>query len=109
METQEKSQSGILASATGSASSLDKNTEIMEQREVKDTPFRLTGNEEQGWVATLGMYRVSEPEMEAEKLEKWLRKSNNWELLTNVISVVVEETLKARVRDEEIETLKKEK
>lgn len=80
-------------------SAYSKNTELLQRIELEDTPFKMIGNETDGWVGTLGKYRLTEPFEEKEQLEKYLQKNNNWELLCNVISIMVKETLNAQAEE----------
>lgn len=72
-------------------------------RKIKGTPFTLNGNEEQGYILTLGRYRLTEatntPEEAIEKLD-----SEPWEIVSRLVSAYIdfEKRLKTEIITEQM-------
>lgn len=56
---------------------------------VYNTPFRVIGNERDGFILTLGKYRMIPPQETAEKAEGMLE-TNAWEIMFTMIASMFE-------------------
>ena len=85
-----------------------KNFQLLKREEVPGTPFILVGNDEEGWMITIGRFAVSERSKHKEDLIEKIEK-RDYELLMSLISVctdavtaVKEEERMARAREASI-------
>lgn len=94
METQEQKQSVTTVNETNSTN-YSENTELVKQREIKGTPFKMVELPDGKSILTLGQYRLTEPsdnEHELSTLESDL-KNTNWQLMIAIIGAISNQTV----------------
>lgn len=76
-------------SLTNAVDTNTDNRQLILKREIKGTPFTLTGNEDQGYFLTLGNYRLTEaketPEEATEEIE-----SNTWNIISRLVAAYID-------------------
>lgn len=78
------------------------NTKLLEREDVPGTPFKVVGNDDEGWMVTLGRFAVSDRSSKQDCLY-WID-NLDWNLLISVISVVVD-GIEAMKKEAAIKTL----
>lgn len=72
-----------------SNNSNSNSTELVENYEIENTPFRIIGNEEEGYFTAFGKYRVSERYKTKEETEENFN-VKPWEILINTITACID-------------------
>lgn len=65
------------------------NTQLLTREPIKNTPFTIVGNEEQGYIITMGKYKLSEP-YKTNILADLAIKRSDWMLTINVMALICE-------------------
>ncbi len=65
-----------------------ENTELIERKELKDTPFVMVGTE-QGWFGAIGKHRITELKETEKEVKKELEEVT-WNRIVQVILIVTE-------------------
>lgn len=70
---------------------LDKEdfTQLVTNEVIEGTPLRIVGAESTGYFVALGKYRVSEYYVTQEKAKE-TAEQKGWQLITNIIGVMIE-------------------
>ena len=66
---------------------LDKEVTPLTRHDVEDSPFVVIGNDENGWVGTMGKYRISEEFKTMEECKKDLEKIT-WNRIVQVLVLI---------------------
>lgn len=80
-----------------SAEETDKQNsgELITRWKVENTPFTMVWEDGKGWMLAMGEYRVTEYYKTDDELETIL-KEKNWDFLTTVIAIIIEQTNKIK-------------
>lgn len=86
-------QSELLNTQTSADENQNKekssNTQLLEREKVDKTPFYVTGNNDEGFIITLGKWRITEPK--ATKAEAILEIDNEfWNTMGKMIGITCE-------------------
>jgi len=86
-------QSEILNTQTSVEQTDNKNSgsEEITRDHIEGTPFTAIKKDDTGYFAVMGHYRLTEEYETKAELEEFVNKRNNWELMMNVVSIMVEE------------------
>lgn len=57
---------------------------LMEREQVKDSPFWIVGNKDEGYALVMGRYKLSENKETIAKVKAYL-KTNMWEIIVGTI------------------------
>lgn len=71
----------------------EQEQELLVNEAIEETPFRLIGNNKQGYAIAIGLHRLTEPKKTKEAALEVL-KNVQWNLIANMI-VAITETYKA--------------
>lgn len=82
-----------------------KTEQLLEQIQVKETPFTIVGSKEQGYMITLGKYKLTTIQKTIKQCQLLIDK-RDYELLFAMIGVAIEETLNIKQQDKNLEHLK---
>lgn len=66
---------------------LDKEVTPLTRHDVEDSPFVVIGNDENGWVGTMGKYRISEEFKTMEECKKDLEQIT-WNRIVQVLVLI---------------------
>jgi len=103
-------QNGIYEDWLDAVKNQDTEPEL-EDREtwqyVEGTPFHVKGNKNNGYVATMSNYILTEPKETIQEVEDYVR-SKPWELMVTVINIVmnIRETILAKAKKEQEKEVK---
>lgn len=73
----------------------NSSNEIIERKEIENTPFTAIKVDEKGWFLTMGRHRLTEPYGTIEGLEAMVG-SVDWDMLLTIINIFVESSIEAR-------------
>lgn len=78
-------------------SSTDNKNSLL-RTEIENTPFHVTGSDDQGYILSIGMYRLTEP---AKTAEEALNKLNTepWNIVSRIVATYLDYDKKAALYD----------
>ena len=99
----------MLASQTGAGNqdNLNSSNELITRKEVTGTPFIIVGEENHGYMITLGRYQLSRRYKTIDECYELIG-IRDWELMMNLMSVFVEGYNMVKDEQERIKELQKE-
>lgn len=90
-----------------SASDSNKNTELINRTQLPGTPFTIVGNDENGYMLTLGKFKLTEIlPTQQDVIQKIVEE--HWNIILNLITVTHETILAEMTAEENIREWKPE-
>lgn len=79
-------KAGILKEQSGNENipDLDENKQLIDREPIPNSPFELIGNEQVGYWASMGLFRLNAPTRTKEETIEIIEE-RGWEILINVI------------------------
>lgn len=68
---------------------MKSSSELVERKEIKNTPFEIVGNPEQGYFLALGRFRLTNPEKTKDEVLIKLRQ-DRWNIITTMIATIAD-------------------
>lgn len=82
------------------------NTELLSQEPIVGTPFNIVGNDEIGYVLTMGMYKLSMPQQYRYDVEKLLQ-DRMWDIIATMAMIFAEKIYVTRDIEKQAKDLTK--
>lgn len=69
------------------------STKLIEREPIENTPFWIVGNTENGYILTMGKYKVTQKKFNSIKEAREELENNTWELMLTVIAIVTNDII----------------